>query len=106
MSVKPIDLQSNVAHLHEIAKAEQGRAAAAVDGQHTLEKNAEEEGKSIRKRLEENKHAEKTVIMKEERHDRHKKGKHLTAETEKDNNDKKKDQAKDETMGVIIDVKR
>lgn len=105
MSVKPIDLQSNIAHLHEIAKGEQWKSAAALESQHALEKNAEEQAKNIRKRLDENKSAEKTIIMKEERHDRNKRRKHLTGESKNGKNDNR-DQLKDETMGIIIDIKR
>lgn len=107
MTIKPIDLQTNIAHLHEIAKAEQIKSAVFIEREHSLEKDAEEEANRIRSKLEKNKHAEKTSIMREEGY-KGKKEKHL----KKDNNDNneslegKKDFLKNEKMGLNIDVKR
>ena len=66
MSIKPIDLQTDIAHMHEIAKGEHGRAAAYIEGQHSLEEDAEEKARRTKDKLEENKQAEKTSIMREE----------------------------------------
>jgi hypothetical protein len=107
MSIKPIDLQTNIAHMHDIAKSEQGRSAAYIDGQHSLEKNAGEEGRRIRNKLEENKHAEKTVIMREERqrYKRDKRYQHEINDNEK-NAEEKQNSIKQENVGLKIDVKR
>ena len=106
MTIKPIDLQTNVAHMHEIAKSEQGRSVAYVEGQHKLEKNSAEEARRIRSRLEENKHAEKTSIKREEKHG-YKKDKRLHQEEDEDEKktDGISDSAKSESIGLNIDVK-
>jgi hypothetical protein len=107
MTIKPIDLQTNIAHMHDIAKTEQGRSAAYIDGQHSLEKNAEEEARRIRNKLEENKHAEKTSIMREERqrYKRDKRYQHEVNGKEK-NVEEKSNSLKQENIGLKIDVKR
>jgi hypothetical protein len=107
MTIKPIDLQTNIAHMHEIAKGEHGRGAAYIQGQHSLEKNAEEDARRIRNKLEENKHAEKTSIMREE-NPKHKKDKKFMHDTGDSKNDAESgdDIYKDENIGLKIDVKR
>lgn len=107
MTIKPIDLQTNIAHMHDIAKNEQGRSAAYIEGQHSMEKNAGEEARRIRSKLEENKHAEKTIIMREERqrYKRDKRYRHDVNEEEK-NGGEKSNSLKQENIGIKIDVKR
>ncbi len=107
MTIKPIDLQSNIAHMHEIAKGEHGRSAAFIEGQQKLDKDAEEEAQRIRNKLEQNKHAEKNTIMREEGF-RQKKGKkpHHEIETYGNNPEEKEILPKDENIGRKIDVKR
>lgn len=106
MTIKPIDLQTNIAHLHEIAKNEHSKSAVFVEREHSLEKNAEEGANRIRSKLEENKHAEKTSIMREEGF-KGKREKQLKQENNnKENQEEKKDILKNEKMGLNIDVKR
>jgi hypothetical protein len=107
MTIKPIDLQTNIAHMHDIAKTEQGRSAAYIDGQHALEKNAEEEARRIRNKLEENKHAEKTIIMREERQ-KYKRNKRYQQELNgrEKKTEEKSNSLKQENIGLKIDVKR
>ncbi|MCU0820866.1 MAG: hypothetical protein MUC95_00140 [Spirochaetes bacterium] len=107
MSIKPIDLQTNIAHIHEVAKNEQGRSTAIVDGQHLLEKHSSEDSKRISERLDENKKAEKTAIKKEEDHRR--KRKKILKSAEKKDQEKESadgDAIQDDRMGKMIDVKR
>ncbi len=107
MSVKPIDLQTNIAQMHEVAKGEQGRSAAVVEGQHRMEKDSGEESKLISERLDENKKAEKTAIMREEERKRKKRKKKADKDDEKAANDETlKAEMKDEKIGRMIDVKR
>jgi hypothetical protein len=107
MTIKPIDIQTNIAHMHDIAKLEQGRSAAYIDGQHSLEKNAEEEAKRIRNKLEENKHAEKTTIMREERQRPKKDKKYQNNDVDSEQiKDEKSNSLKPENIGLKIDVKR
>lgn len=105
MSIKPIDLQTNIAHMHEIAKNEQGRSAAIVDGRHVLEKHSGEDSKRISERLEENKKAEKTAIKNEDEAKRRRK-KFLKGSEQKEQKRKVENALQDEKMGKMIDVKR
>lgn len=105
MSIKPIDLQTNIAHMHEVAKNEQGRSSAIVDGQHILEKHSGDDSKRISERLEENKKAEKTAIKKEEDRKRRRK-KILKAAERKESEQVIENALQDEMMGKMIDVKR
>jgi hypothetical protein len=107
MTIKPIDLQTNIAHMHEIAKGEHGRGAAFIQGQHSLEKSAEEEARRIRNKLEENKHAEKTSIMREN-NPKQKKGKKLLHSEDNSGKEPVTENGifQDENIGLKIDVKR
>ena len=72
-----------------------------------MEKNSGEESKLVSERLDENKKAEKTAIMREEERKRRKRKKKGDKEEEKDANDEKlKAEMKDEKIGRMIDVKR
>lgn len=107
MSVKPIDIQTNIAHIHEVAKGEQGRSAAVVEAQHLLEKKTGEKSKLVDTRVDENKKSEKTIIMREEEHrkrgrDHGKRNKEEDWEIDK----KKMDEIKEDKIGNVIDVKR
>jgi hypothetical protein len=107
MTIKPIDIQTNIAHMHDIAKIEHGRSAAYIEGQHSLEKNAEEEARRIRNKLEENKHAEKTSIMREENLRKKKDKKYRYGQNGKEQvSEEKSDSLKPENIGLKIDVKR
>lgn len=106
MSIKPIDLQTNVAHMHEIAKGEHGRSAAFIEGQHSLEKDAEEQAKSIRNKLEENKQAEKTSIMREEGFTKKKGKKAMRDKKDNEESEEKEESLNNEKIGLMIDVKR
>jgi hypothetical protein len=107
MTIKPIDIQTNIAHMHDIAKIEHGRSAAYIEGQHSLEKNAEEEAKRIRNKLEENKHAEKTVIMREERQRQKKDKKYRNNPDDNEHIEGEKSNSLiSENIGLKIDVKR
>jgi hypothetical protein len=107
MSIKPIDLQTSIGQMHEVAKGEQGRSAALVEQQHVLEKESNEKSNLVNSRLEENKKAEKTVIMKEEERGR---GRRPFREKEKnDSSGRKTDEEealKDDRMGLIIDIRK
>ncbi len=107
MTIKPIDIQTNIAHMHDIAKTEQARSAAYIEGQHSLEKNAEEEARRIRNKLEENKHAEKTAIMREENPKQRKERKFRSVQSDDERVDEEnQDLPKPDNIGLKIDVKR
>jgi hypothetical protein len=106
MTIKPIDIQTNISQMHEVAKGEHGRSAINIEGQHKLEKNAEEEANRIRNKLEANKHAEKTIIMREDGRKQKKEKKVTKEELKKNDSDQKQNIANFENIGLKIDVKR
>jgi hypothetical protein len=106
MSIKPIDMQVNVAQMHEVAKSSQVRTEAIVDQQHVLDKESVDKGNLIASKLEENKKAERTVILREEKKGRHR-GEQPGEHKEGDQNKRDEEhEARDERMGRIIDVKK
>ena len=64
MTIKPIDLQINIAQMHEVAKGEQIRTEGIAEQQHLRDKESDEKSKLIQSRLDESKKAEKTVVLK------------------------------------------
>ena len=105
MTIKPIDLQTNIGQMHEVAKNEQGRSAAVVENQHVLEKDSGEQSKLISERLKENKKAEKTAIKREEDRKK-KKGKYAKDGTGEKDEEEEQAALKDDRVGRMIDVKR
>jgi len=108
MSIKPIDLQTNISQMHEVAKGEQGRNDGITEQQHVLEKESNEKSRLVRSRLEENKNAERTIIMREEKGEQRKyKGK---KKKDRENQGRNKQRnirfVKDEKIGSIIDIKK
>lgn len=67
MSIKPIDMQTNIAQMHEVARNAQVKTEAIVEQQHVLDKESLEKSRLTNARLEENKKAEKNAIMREEK---------------------------------------
>lgn len=104
MSIKPIDMQTNVGQMHEVARNSQVRTDAILEQQHVLDKESNEKSRLINSKLEENKKAEKTIIMNEDKR-RFKGEKHKG----KDKGEEKEEESKrmiDDKMGRIIDVKK
>ena len=107
MTIKPIDIQTNIAQMTEVGRGEQARTEGVVEQQHVLEKESSDKSKLADTTLDESKKAEKTAIRdnddeakKKEKEKFQGKGK----ETEKEENEKKRKLAKDDRMGQIIDV--
>ncbi|MDY6934236.1 MAG: hypothetical protein SVZ03_08445 [Spirochaetota bacterium] len=105
MSVKPIDLQTNISQMHEVAKNEGGRSAALVQGQNVMEKESGEKSRLVNSRLEENKKLEKTEIKREEKNK--KRGKGWSRSNKEDEEIEGKGETyKDERLGTVIDVRK
>ncbi len=105
MSVKPIDLQTNIAQMHEVARGAQVRSEAVGEQQVLLDKESSEKSRLVSSRVDQNKKAEKTIIMDEEK--KHSRREHKGREGER--REKKEEQTKplaDDRMGRIIDVKK
>ena len=107
MSIKPIDLQSNIAQMHEVAKGEQVRTEGVVEQQHVLEKESNEKSRLVQSKVDENKKAERTIIMREE--GKSKERMHRERERGKGKKEESKDKSEtiaDNTIGRIIDIKK
>lgn len=105
MAIKPIDLQVNIGQMHDVAKSEQARAAAASEVQNSLAGEAGQKSRLVPTRIEENKKAEHAIITNEEKREgrrkggkREKNGKNAGQET--------REGLRDERMGLFIDVRK
>lgn len=103
MPIKPIDLQTNIAQMIEVARGEHARNAAVVEQQHILSKESQEKTNIQKEKVEENKKAERTVILNEEK--QFKKGKQFK-EGEKKDKPEQPEVLEDTKIGRIIDVKK
>lgn len=103
MAIKPIDLQTNIAQMIEIARGEHVRNAAVIEQQHILSKESQEKTNIQKEKVEENKKAEQTKILNEEK--QFNKGKQFK-EGEKKKKQEEPELLEDVTMGRIIDVKK
>jgi len=103
MTIKPIDLQTNIAQMIEVARGEHARNAAVVEQQHILSKESQEKTNIQKEKVEENKKAERTVILNEEK--QFKKGKQFK-ESEKKEKQGNPEILEDTKVGKIIDVKK
>lgn len=103
MAIKPIDLQTNIAQMIEVARGEHARNAAVAEQQHILSKESQEKANIQKEKVEENKKAERTIILNEEK--QFKKGKQFK-EDEKREKHEKPEVLEDTKIGRIIDVKK
>jgi hypothetical protein len=104
MSIKPIDLQTNIGQMTEVSKHEHARQGALIAQQHLLDNEAQ--NKSILKntRLDEAEKGEKTSIKDE---DKKKDRQHFEHDVEKENKkdeNKSSQKMKDDKIGNIIDI--
>ncbi len=108
MTVKPIDLQTNISQMLEVGKNEHARSVSLVEQQHHLDKESADKSNLVNTKLEESKKAEKTAIREDDS-----KNKKREFREKGDEKDKKEAQpggkqvkklVKDEKMGRFIDV--
>ncbi len=104
MTIKPIDLQTNINQMVEVGKIEHTRLNALIDQQQMLDKHAADKSNLVNSRLDESEKAEKTSIRDEDKKkDRHSMAGHGEGEGKKDE-PRPRDRMKDEKMGHIIDI--
>ena len=104
MTIKPIDLQTNIGQMPEISKNEHARQGALAAQQQVLDKEANEKSILKNTRLDESEKGEKTSIK-----DEHKEGEKYSSghKSEQDHNKqetKSGEKMKDDKMGKIIDI--
>lgn len=105
MSIKPIDMQTNIGQMHEVARNTQIRSEAVAEQQNILDKESDEKSRQVGSRLEENKKLEHARIMREEQQ-RRRGRQQQDKEGEEKKEAKEKSAAVDETMGRFIDIKK
>ncbi len=103
MTIRPIDLQSNISQITEVGRSEQARSEALVEQQHVLQKESGEKGRMINTKLEESKKGDNAVI-----HDEQKKEERREESREKGEGSDKRGPRRglsvDEKMGTIVDI--
>jgi len=103
MTIKPIDLQTNIGQMTEVGKHEHSRLGSLAAQQQILDKEANEKSILKNTRLDESEKGEKTSIK-----DEHKQGEKHTqghmSEQDKKNENKSGEKMKDDKMGKIIDI--
>ena len=104
MTIKPIDLQTNMNQMSEVGKTEHTRLNSLTDQQLLMDKQAADKSNLVNTRLDESEKAEKTAIRDEnKKHDKQSASGHGEGR-EKKEAPRPRDRMKDERMGKIIDV--
>jgi len=104
MTIKPIDLQTNIGQMPEVSKHEHARLGALAAQQQILDSEANEKSALKNTRLDESEKGEKTSI-KDEQKQNHKHGSDNKSDQELQK--KKSESSKkmiDDKMGNIIDI--
>jgi hypothetical protein len=104
MSVKPIDLQSNISQMNEVGKNEQARNEAVVQQQHVLDNESNEKSRLINTRLDESKKGEQTAIRDEQGRPRQRSRLKKKDEKKEGGASQIRKPSKDDRLGKIIDV--
>lgn len=101
MTIKPIDLQTNIAQMPEVSKNEHARQGALAAQQQILDKEASEKSSLKNTKLDEAEKGEKTSIK-----DEHKQqgSHHGRGHDEKKPDEKNSEKMKDDRMGKLIDI--
>lgn len=103
MTIRPIDLQSNISQLTEVGRSEQARSEALVEQQHLLQKESGEKGRMINTKLEESKKGDNAVIYDEQKKEERReesRGKGEGGEKRRP----RRGLSVDEKMGTIVDI--
>ena len=105
MTIKPIDLQTNISQMHEVGKHEHNRSISVTEQQHVLDKESADKSALINNKLDETRKGERTAIREDEgnKKKRHEKKEQPPAE-KKPGAEKKVRTMKDDKVGRIIDV--
>ena len=104
MAVTPIDLQTNMAQMTEVGRAEHARAESIAELQHLIKKESGEKSNLLKAKLDELKKEDKLIGV-----DKHKGKNSKHKERDQKENEKNKAEEndlvlKDNRMGKFIDV--
>lgn len=104
MTIKPIDLQTNIGQMTEVGKHEHARLGSLAAQQQILDKEANEKSILKNTRLDESEKGEKTSIKDEHKQgEKHAHG-HMSEQDQKKNENKSSEKMKDDKMGKLIDI--
>ncbi|MCL2155900.1 MAG: hypothetical protein FWH53_09575 [Leptospirales bacterium] len=104
MSIKPIDLQTNMGQMSEVSKYEQIRQGALIAQQNVLDMEANENSIAKNNRLDESEKGERTSIQDENKRDEKYRFNNRDGENKKKEENSERDKMKDEKMGNNIDI--
>jgi hypothetical protein len=107
MSIKPIDLQTNIGQLIEVGRGEQARSGAITEQQHVREEQSSQKGRNVQNRLDENEKADQRAIHNDEKNESGGKGREKEKREEEGQGGKKgsiSPHPGNDTMGRFIDV--
>ncbi len=106
MSIKPIDLLSNMGQMHEVGRGEHARSGAVAEQQQLLDEEAAKQSRLINTKLDETKKSEKTEVRDALADDKEKEKQKKKQDEESREREKKKQQelSKDANLGRIIDI--
>ncbi len=67
MTIKPIDLQTNIGQLTEVGRGEQARSGALTEQQHVREEETSRKGRNVQNRLDESEKSDQRAIHDDEK---------------------------------------
>ncbi len=103
MSIKPIDIQTNIGQIHEVSRTELAKQGALAEQQNILDKEAADKSNLKKSRLDETEKGEKTSIRDEDKK-KDSRGKNEREKKSENEAERKKELLHDERMGNLIDV--
>ncbi len=106
MSIKPIDMQTNISQMLEVGRNEHAKTGAIAEQQQILDKEAAEQSKLIDSKLDEMKKGEKTAIRDEESKKKKKQEQKEKKEKRLAGKKKEKSIVHDGKIGTIIDIRK
>ncbi len=105
MSVRPIDLQTNISQTLKVGDSEHARINAMVQQQHALSQEADEKSRRVNERLDEVKKGEGNIIRDREERERNARQKQSEEHEHKRGELKRPGEpVDDDRMGRIIDI--
>ena len=104
MTIRPIDLQTNMSQMTEVGRAEQARAEALVEQQHLLQKESGDKGRLVNTKLEEAKKGDNAVIRDEQKKEEQRKEQPPQKDEEGGKRGGRRGRSVDDRMGTIIDI--
>jgi hypothetical protein len=105
MSIKPIDMQTNINQMHEVGRNEHAKNGAIAEQQQLRDQESADKSRNINSKLEEMKKGDSRAIKDQEGNE-HQGRNGKNSENEKKDEKKKPSlsKVKDDRMGNIIDV--